>query len=104
MPPPRSARAFLLGRDAPLLARTLEAHGVPCENLETLTRATGAAFDAARRENVPIVLLSPACASFDQFSSFEERGSRFIQDFGNLLKTETSPEHFTMPKGAATED
>lgn len=101
---PRIARAFLIGRDAPLLARTLEAHGVPCENLETLTRATGAAFDAARRENVPIVLLSPACASFDQFSSFEERGSRFIQDFGNLLKTETSPEHFTMPKGAATED
>jgi UDP-N-acetylmuramoylalanine--D-glutamate ligase len=73
---PRVAHAFLIGRDAPLLAATLAAHGVPHAEVGTLERAVPAAWRAARAE-APVVLLSPACASFDQFSGFDARGERF---------------------------
>jgi UDP-N-acetylmuramoylalanine--D-glutamate ligase len=71
----RVARALLIGRDAPVLAETLRTHGVPHEVVGTLE----AAVAAARAGDAPVVLLSPACASFDQFSGFEARGERFMQ-------------------------
>ncbi|HEY4251856.1 MAG TPA: UDP-N-acetylmuramoyl-L-alanine--D-glutamate ligase [Roseomonas sp.] len=71
---PRIAHAWLIGRDAPLLAATLAAHGVPHEIAGTLDAATEAAVRAPR---APVVLLSPACASFDQFTGFDARGDRF---------------------------
>jgi UDP-N-acetylmuramoylalanine-D-glutamate ligase len=74
---PRIVHAFLIGRDAPTLAATLAAHGVPFDTVGTLQAATSRAFAAARAANVPVVLLSPACASFDQFSGFDARGDRF---------------------------
>jgi UDP-N-acetylmuramoylalanine--D-glutamate ligase len=74
---PRVARAVLIGRDAPLLAATLAAHGVPHVNAGTLEDALPAAADAAFAGAAPVVLLSPACASFDQFSGFDARGERF---------------------------
>lgn len=74
---PRIARAFLIGRDAPALAATLAAHGVPHEVAGTLDSAVPAAAAAARSGAVPVVLLSPACASFDQFTGFDARGDRF---------------------------
>lgn len=74
---PRIARAVLIGRDAPLLAATLAAHGVPHEIAGTLDTALPAAAAAARAGAAPVVLLSPACASFDQFSGFDARGERF---------------------------
>ena len=74
---PRIARALLIGRDAPLLAATLAAHGVPHEVAGTLDEALPAAAAAARGGAAPVVLLSPACASFDQFSGFDARGERF---------------------------
>jgi UDP-N-acetylmuramoylalanine--D-glutamate ligase len=74
---PRIAEALLIGRDAPLLAATLAAHGVPYRRLGTLDAAVPAAFAVARHLGAPVVLLSPACASFDQFSGFEARGERF---------------------------
>lgn len=74
---PRIARAVLIGRDAPLLAATLAAHGVPHEIAGTLEDALPAAADAAFAGAAPLVLLSPACASFDQFSGFDARGERF---------------------------
>ncbi len=74
---PRIARALLIGRDAQVLAATLAAHGVPHEVAGTLDAALPAAAAAALGGAAPVVLLSPACASFDQFSGFDARGDRF---------------------------
>ncbi|WP_159998962.1 UDP-N-acetylmuramoyl-L-alanine--D-glutamate ligase [Roseomonas sp. 18066] len=74
---PRIARAVLIGQCAPDFAATLAAHGVPHDILGTLAAAVPAALDAARAEGVGVVLLSPACASFDQFSGFDARGDAF---------------------------
>jgi len=74
---PRVARAVLIGRDAPTLAATLAAAGVPHDLVDTLEAAVPAAFGAARANSAPLVLLSPACASFDQFAGFDARGERF---------------------------
>lgn len=76
---PRIARALLIGRDAPEFARTLAAAGVPQEVAGTLDDAVPRAFESAKAAGVPIVLLSPAAASFDQFSGFEARGRRFAE-------------------------
>ena len=82
---PRIARAVLIGRDAAHMASTLAAHDVPHEIVETLDRAVPVAFVQARRSGANIVLLSPACASFDQFSGFEARGDRFRELVGLLV-------------------
>jgi UDP-N-acetylmuramoylalanine--D-glutamate ligase len=74
---PRVALALLTGRDAPVLATTLAAAGTPYRIVGTLDNAVPAAFDAARALHAPVVLLSPACASWDQFSGFDARGDRF---------------------------
>jgi UDP-N-acetylmuramoylalanine--D-glutamate ligase len=76
---PRIASTLLIGRDAPLLAATLAAHGVPHRIVETLDAAVPAALNDARALSAPVVLLSPACASFDQFSGFDARGDRFAE-------------------------
>ncbi|MFT8246266.1 UDP-N-acetylmuramoyl-L-alanine--D-glutamate ligase [Roseomonas sp. BN140053] len=73
----RVARAVLIGRCAPDFAATLAAHGVPHEIAETLEQAVPAAREAARSTGTPVVVLSPAAASFDQFSGFEARGEAF---------------------------
>jgi len=74
---PRIVHAFLIGRDAPLLSATLAAHQVPHDTVGTLEAAIAAAAAAARETGTPVVLLSPACASWDQFTGFEQRGERF---------------------------
>lgn len=76
---PRIIHAFLIGQDAVQLAETLAAHGVPFTLSGTLENAVPAAYTAARMTDTPVVLLSPACASFDQFSGFEARGLRFLE-------------------------
>jgi len=83
---PRIAEALLIGRDAPILAATLATHGVPHRIVGTLEAAVAAAWDDARAGAAPVVLLSPSCASWDQFSSFEHRGDRFrelVQQLGS---------------------
>lgn len=74
---PRIARALLIGRDAPILAATLTRHGVPFDMAGTLEAAVPAAFDAAKANGASTVLLSPACASWDQFTGYDQRGDRF---------------------------
>ncbi len=72
------ARAYLIGEAAPDFARTLEGRA-PAQTAPSLRDAVQAAFIDARAsgEAEPIVLFSPACASFDQFSDFEARGEAF---------------------------
>ncbi|MFM8884754.1 MAG: UDP-N-acetylmuramoyl-L-alanine--D-glutamate ligase [Solirubrobacterales bacterium] len=68
-------KAFLLGEDAGLLAAALEP-GTPYARFEDLDGAVEAAAAEAREGEV--VLLSPACASFDLYpGGFEERGAHF---------------------------
>jgi UDP-N-acetylmuramoylalanine--D-glutamate ligase len=75
---PRILKAYLIGEAANDFARTLEGR-VPYESSVTLDVAVAdAARDAAEAGLAePVVLLSPACASFDQFPNFEIRGDRF---------------------------
>ncbi|HLB99561.1 MAG TPA: UDP-N-acetylmuramoyl-L-alanine--D-glutamate ligase, partial [Acetobacteraceae bacterium] len=83
---PRIACAVLIGRDAPGFAATLAAHGVPHEVVGTLERAVPAGLEAARRTGAPVVLLSPACASWDQFSGYDQRGDRFAELVAGLRR------------------
>jgi UDP-N-acetylmuramoylalanine--D-glutamate ligase len=70
------ARAVLLiGRDAPLLERALAASGVPLERCASLEAAVARAAALAREGDA--VLLSPACASFDMFRDYRQRGAAF---------------------------
>jgi UDP-N-acetylmuramoylalanine--D-glutamate ligase len=80
---PRIALALLIGRDAQRLAATLADHNVPHRIVGTLEAAVPAAMQAARAGVAPVVLLSPACASFDQFAGFDARGDRFAELVGS---------------------
>ncbi|MEO1323751.1 MAG: UDP-N-acetylmuramoyl-L-alanine--D-glutamate ligase [Pseudomonadota bacterium] len=74
----RVHQAYLIGESEAAFAKTLK-DKVSTIRCGTLEAATQAAFDAAKAsgETDPIVLLSPACASFDQFKDFEARGEAF---------------------------
>ncbi|MCA0434270.1 MAG: UDP-N-acetylmuramoyl-L-alanine--D-glutamate ligase [Proteobacteria bacterium] len=79
----RVTKAYLIGVAAPEFARTLEGK-VPYEMSETLPRAVqSAARDAAARGG-GVVLLSPACASFDHYKNFEVRGDAFVDTVSRL--------------------
>jgi UDP-N-acetylmuramoylalanine--D-glutamate ligase len=72
----RACRAVLLiGRDAPLIERALHGVNVPVESVGSLDAAVARAFALAQPGDT--VLLSPACASLDQFRNYEARGERF---------------------------
>ena len=75
---PRIRRAYLIGEAAKEFAATLEGKS-PYEISETLDVAVASAARDAEASGLPdpVVLLSPACASFDQYRNFEIRGNRF---------------------------
>jgi UDP-N-acetylmuramoylalanine--D-glutamate ligase len=72
------AHAFLIGESMESFASVLET-SVAVTMSSTLEQAVHDAVDMAKQSSItePVVLLSPACASFDQFESFEARGDAF---------------------------
>jgi UDP-N-acetylmuramoylalanine--D-glutamate ligase len=66
--------AYTIGEAGPMFARLLSGK-LPVNECEMLVEAVGVAAEAAKPGEV--VLLSPACASFDQFKDYEARGDAF---------------------------
>jgi UDP-N-acetylmuramoylalanine--D-glutamate ligase len=73
--------AYTIGEAGPLFARLLAGH-MPVQECNTIENALNCAVADSLEGDV--VLLSPACASFDQFRDFEERGDRFRALVGAL--------------------
>ncbi len=86
---PRIERAFLIGEATEEFAATLDGKAgyERCGLLDVaVVRAADAAADAAKRTGQEqVVLLSPACASFDQFPDFEARGRAFVEIVERLM-------------------
>ena len=80
---PRIRHAFLIGEAQEAFAQWLAARGIAFTRCGDLDHAVPAAAAMARRDGGPhgpagaTVLLSPACASWDQFADFEQRGEAF---------------------------
>jgi UDP-N-acetylmuramoylalanine--D-glutamate ligase len=76
---PRIRKAYLIGEAAPEFAATLDGKA-PHEISDVLSAAVDAATRDAHGSGLkePVVLLSPACASFDQYRNFEVRGQAFV--------------------------
>ena len=72
----RVRQAVLIGEDRAAVRVALEAAGVPCVDAASMREAVATARSHARPGDV--VLLSPACASFDMFDNFEHRGDVFV--------------------------
>jgi UDP-N-acetylmuramoylalanine--D-glutamate ligase len=72
----RAHAALLIGAASPKIAGALQG-AVPLVDCQTLEAAVAYAYEHGRPGDT--VLLAPACASFDQFRSFEHRGERFQQ-------------------------
>jgi UDP-N-acetylmuramoylalanine--D-glutamate ligase len=86
---PRIAKAYLIGEAAAEFAATLEGKAAYAI-AGTLDRAVEMAARDAQESNVkePVVLLSPACASFDQYPNFEVRGAafrEFVRKLGGVV-------------------
>ena len=78
----RVAQAYTIGEAGPMFARLLRDKNVVVSECETLENAVNRAAEDSQPGDT--VLLSPACASFDQFRDFEERGKRFKSLVGAL--------------------
>jgi UDP-N-acetylmuramoylalanine--D-glutamate ligase len=89
---PRVRKAYLIGDAAAAFERTLFGH---VDNVKsgTLDRALHAAWQDAQDSDAaePVVLLSPACASFDQFRDFEHRGDTFREMVRNIMHSHKEP-------------
>ncbi len=77
------AAAYVIGEAGPKFANLLEPY-MPVRRSEMMCEAIRQAMEEAKPGDV--VLLSPACASFDQFRDYEARGDTFRQVVGALLE------------------
>ena len=68
------SRIYLIGEAAALIASNFDGYAI--EQFDTLTAAFDRAISIATAGET--ILLSPACASFDQYMNFEERGKHFV--------------------------
>ncbi|MEZ5953347.1 MAG: UDP-N-acetylmuramoyl-L-alanine--D-glutamate ligase [Hyphomonas sp.] len=86
---PRITKAYLIGDAEEAFAATLKGK-VASQTCGTLDKAVEAAFRDARNSGSdnPVILLSPACASFDQFRDFEHRGDAFRSIVEAMMPTE----------------
>ena len=83
----RIEKAYLVGEAGPVFAEVLRGHA-PAAVSGTIEQAVTQAYaDASAGGQEAIVLLSPACASFDQFADFEERGEAFRAAVQRLANT-----------------
>jgi UDP-N-acetylmuramoylalanine--D-glutamate ligase len=79
----RHAKAIILiGRDAPAIRSAIASSGVTIHDADTLERAVESAAEIA--ESGDLVLLSPACASFDMFKDYAHRAQVFIDAVNEL--------------------
>lgn len=95
--------AYLIGEAAAAFGETLLAAKCPSENKRTLEMALLCATKDALESGLesPIVLLSPACASFDQFKNFEIRGDAFKRQAQKLMGIEAIDENSLSSAGEA---
>jgi UDP-N-acetylmuramoylalanine--D-glutamate ligase len=84
----RDARVIAIGEATPLIERAFEG-AVPVESASTLEAAVGRAYELARAEGRDVVLLAPACASFDMFRDYAERGQVFKKEVMRLMEADT---------------
>ncbi len=82
--------AFLIGEAEAEFAAWLDQREIANTRCATLPAAIKAAFKAAKQGEAdkPVILLSPACASFDQYPNFEARGDAFVDAFNALKASE----------------
>ncbi len=82
----KAAAVLLIGDAAAAFAERLKESGYErYEIVETMAQAVPRAAELGQQYDARVVLLSPACASFDQYQSFEHRGDDFRQLCQQLL-------------------
>ena len=84
----RHARVVAIGEATPLIVHAFK-DAVPVEQAATLQTAVARAYEVARADGRDVVLLAPACASFDMFRDYAERGQVFKKEVMRLVEAET---------------